>query len=95
MPTYYFDTNDGKRLYRDEHGLELQDDEAARDEARKAIGELTAEFIPEEGPTHAITMSVRNAEGGGLLELSVVFTLKLPGVEGSSIHDLPGAQLGG
>jgi hypothetical protein len=46
MPYYFFDTDDGNTLFRDEVGLELADDQAARDQGSMAIGELAREFIP-------------------------------------------------
>lgn len=76
MPIYYFDTHDGNRLYRDEEGSELRDDEAARVEARKAIGEMAAEDITGEGSRKTITVLVRRADGSEVAQLSIVFTLE-------------------
>jgi hypothetical protein len=86
MPLYYFDIDDGNRLYPDDEGLELPDDEAAREEARNAIGEMAAEYIPGEGSRKTLSMRVRNANGVALLELSVVFTLREPEIDGEPRH---------
>jgi hypothetical protein len=77
MPRYYFDTHDGNRLHEDHEGLELRDDEAARVEARKAIGEIAADDIPGEGSRKSMSIQVRKADGTELLQLSIVFTLQL------------------
>ena len=83
MPLYYFDMHDGKRLHQDDEGLELRDDEAARVEARKAIGEIAADDIPGEGSRKGLTIQVRKADGTELLQLSIVFTLQLRGMDGN------------
>jgi hypothetical protein len=76
MPLYYFDTDDGKTLFRDEFGLDLPDDQAARDQGSVAIGELAKEFIPGGDPQKNVTMWVRNADGEAVLQLSLSFAVK-------------------
>jgi hypothetical protein len=76
MPQYFFDTDDGKTLFRDEVGLELADDQAARDQGAIAISELAREFIPGGDPQKNITMWVRNASGEAVLQLSLSFAVR-------------------
>ncbi|HZY67449.1 MAG TPA: hypothetical protein VFE52_02610 [Devosia sp.] len=76
MALYFFDTDDGTHVFRDEIGLELDDDQAARDEGARALAELAREYIPGGEPQKNITMWVRNADGTPLLQLSISFAVK-------------------
>lgn len=61
MPLYYFDTDDGTKLYRDDIGTELADDQAARDEGTRALAEMARDYIPKtDKPQKNISMWVRN-----------------------------------
>lgn len=76
MPSYFFDTDDGEILFRDEIGLELADDQAARDQGSTALGELAKEYLPGGAPQKNITMWVRNEEGQAVLQLSLSFAVQ-------------------
>jgi hypothetical protein len=76
LPLYYFDTDDGETQFRDELGIELADDQAARDQGSIAIGELAKEFIPGGEPQKNVTMWVRNEGGEAILQLSMSFAIK-------------------
>lgn len=76
MPVYFFDTDDGKTLFRDEVGLELVDDQAARDQGSVAMGELAKEYLPGGAPQKNITMWIRNEKGQAVLQLSFSFAIK-------------------
>jgi hypothetical protein len=49
MPRYFFDFHDGQALRRDTEGNECGDDEAVREEARKALPEVAKGEIPKNG----------------------------------------------
>jgi hypothetical protein len=76
MPHYFFDTDDGATQFRDELGLELSDDQAARDEASRALAELALEYVPGGAPQKNLTMWVRDERGEPLLQLSMSFAVK-------------------
>ena len=40
MPRYYFDLKDGNSLKADEEGVELSDDDDARDQALEMLGDI-------------------------------------------------------
>jgi hypothetical protein len=77
MPLYYFDTDDGTKLYRDDIGTELADDQAARDEGTRALAEMARDYISKtDKPQKNISMWVRNEAGQAVLQLSVSFAVQ-------------------
>jgi hypothetical protein len=76
MPLYFFDTDDGETQVRDDIGLEFADDQAARDEASRALAQIALEYVPNHLPQHNITMWVRSADGEPLLQLAMTFAIK-------------------
>jgi hypothetical protein len=76
MPCYFFDTDNGTELFRDEEGSELANDQAARDEASLSMAELAKEFIPGGAPQKNVTMWVRNEQGEAVLQLSLNFAIQ-------------------
>lgn len=50
MPRLFFDIDDGDSISRDDDGTELADDQTARNEASRAMGELAKEYIPGGAP---------------------------------------------
>ncbi|WP_172122419.1 MULTISPECIES: hypothetical protein [unclassified Devosia] len=76
MPLYFFDTDDGDVLFRDEIGSDLASDHAARDEASSALAELAKDHIPGAYPQKNITMWVRNEEGEPILQLALSFAIR-------------------
>jgi len=76
VPLYFFDTDDGKTLFRDDEGSELPDDQAARNEASLALAELAKDYIPRGAPQKNITMWVRNAQGQSVLKLALTFAIQ-------------------
>jgi hypothetical protein len=75
MATYYFDTDNGTDRVHDDTGTELDDDQAARDEATFAIAEMAKDWIPRDGPQKNITMWVRTETGETILVLTLNFAL--------------------
>jgi hypothetical protein len=57
---YYFDLHDGQVLRRDTEGSVCNDDEAVRQEARKALPEIAKGLIPKDGDRQAFTVLVRD-----------------------------------
>jgi hypothetical protein len=76
MPFYFFDTDDGAELIRDEIGVELADDQAARNEGARAIAELAKEYVAGGPPQKNITMWVRKEDGTALMQLSMSFAIQ-------------------
>jgi hypothetical protein len=79
LARYFFDIDAGTQRYDDELGTELADDQAARDEATRAMAEMAGDYLP--GSTQAqqdITMWVRNEEGDTILQLALSFSIHQP-----------------
>ena len=76
MPRYFFDIDDGVFATRDEDGLELPDDQAARNEASRALAEMARRYIPNDEPQKNIIMWVRDESGEPLLQLALTFAVK-------------------
>jgi hypothetical protein len=77
MPLFYFDTDDGTKLFRDDVGTELADDQAARDEGAMALAEIAKDYIPKtDNPQKNISMWVRNEAGEAVLQLSISFAVQ-------------------
>ncbi|WP_172122088.1 hypothetical protein [Devosia sp. 919] len=84
MPRYFFDTDDGTELLRDNEGSELADEQAARDEASLTMAELAKEYIAGSPLQKNVTMWVRNEQGEAVLQLSLTFATQIP--KGVSSH---------
>ena len=76
MPRYFFDFDDGTATHHDDIGTDLPNDQVARDEASRAMGELAKEYIPGDAPQKNMTMWVRDEAGVGLLQLTLSFAVK-------------------
>ena len=76
MPRYYFDTDDGAEQLRDEVGLELGDDQAARDEAARGLADMAKEYLPGGAPQRNMTVWVRDGSGEALLQVSCSFAVR-------------------
>ena len=50
MPRFFFDIHDGEDFTPDREGLDLDDLEAAKDEARKALRDIIWDEMPDWGP---------------------------------------------
>ncbi len=62
MPKYYFDVTDAGNLTRDEVGVELNDDDVARDQAIGLLPAIARETFPD-GDRHEIVVTARNEAG--------------------------------
>ena len=47
MPQFFCDTYDGDHVTIDENGLQLQDVEAAKDEAKKTLPDIVRDEMPD------------------------------------------------
>ncbi len=62
MPRYFFDTSDGDRLIPDDEGIEMQDIEAAKAEAQRALADIAKDALPD-GEQRTFVVSVRDEAG--------------------------------
>jgi len=76
MPKYFFDTDDGTNTIHDDIGTECADDQAARDEGSRALGEMAKDFIPGGPPQKNLAMWVRNEQGQAVMQLTMSFSVK-------------------
>ncbi len=58
MPLYFFDTDNGDHHHRDDDGLELADDAAARAMAQETLPDMAHDALPD-GERRAFTVLVR------------------------------------
>ncbi|MBL8575606.1 MAG: hypothetical protein JNK47_00140 [Mesorhizobium sp.] len=70
MPRYYFDTTENQNESRDEEGIDLVDERAARDEAIRALPGFASEHLPD-GPQHSFWVRVRDQRGSYIFEASL------------------------
>jgi len=90
MPRYFIDTSDGDRSLRDEEGIELADDAAARLSALDALPDMARDVIPD-GDERRLSVCVRNAES----EVIYHATLTLAGRWEQDPHPQTAAPDGG
>lgn len=62
MPRYFFDMRDAGTLVRDETGIELPDDRAARRHVGKVLPDLARRGLPD-GEAHVFGCTARSAAG--------------------------------
>ena len=72
MPFYYFDSRDGDKFIPDEHGVELDGIESARDEAAIALAELAKDVLPGS-ERRELTIEVRDEAKEHLLKTCLVY----------------------
>jgi hypothetical protein len=75
MPRYYFDTRDNGSVMADEVGLDLQDVEAARDEAVRGLADLARDVLPDS-IRRMLSIEVKDAFKRPLLQTVLVFEVK-------------------
>lgn len=76
MRRYYFDVDDGETRERDEVGVDLVDDQQARDEAFRALGDLAKHYIPGPARQRNLTMWVRRDDDTVILQLAFSFAIE-------------------
>lgn len=65
MPRYFIDTSDGDLTIVDREGLELPNDNAAREAALGTLPDMARDLIPD-GDRRSFTVSVRNMSGDAI-----------------------------
>jgi len=68
MPRYYFDVRDHDGVHFDDVGSSHPDIQAARLEARRALGEMMQETIAVAGKA-VITIDIRTGDGKSVVEV--------------------------
>lgn len=77
MPRYFFDLIDGE-VYRDEHGMDLQDLGKVREEAARALADTAREDLPYDGNRRHIRLEVRDEAGEVVMQVSLTFLVDPP-----------------
>jgi hypothetical protein len=62
MPRYFFDIHDGEVFTPDRQGLNLEDLEAAKAEAKRALPEIVKDEMPD-GDRRDFTVDVKDVAG--------------------------------
>jgi hypothetical protein len=60
---YYFDIRDEKDFARDDIGVDLRDDRAARLQATMALTEMARDYLPTNGDHRDMMIEVRTSNG--------------------------------
>ncbi|MBB3019521.1 hypothetical protein FHR70_002586 [Microvirga lupini] len=77
MPRYFFDTYDGERFFPDEEGQELEDTEAAKREAERALSDMARDGLPD-GDQRSFIVSVRAEAGQVVLRAALSLVVEYP-----------------
>ena len=79
MPQYYFDLVENGRVLRDEDGLVLDDLEAAKGQARRALADVVREEIMDGSPqtTREVAVHIRDHDAGPVI-LKVSYSVDAP-----------------
>jgi hypothetical protein len=62
MPRIFFDIHDGEKFTPDRQGLDLEDFEAAKEEAKKTLPEIVKDEMPD-GDRRDFTFDVKDVAG--------------------------------
>ncbi|MBI5318548.1 hypothetical protein [Bradyrhizobium sp.] len=76
MTRYYFDIRDGEALYRDDEGMELEDQRAAEIEAATALAGMARDLSPLD-ERHHMAIEVRT-DAGSVLQAAFIFETAPP-----------------
>jgi hypothetical protein len=74
MPRYYFDTRDNDNFLRDEEGLDMAGDDAARNEASRGLAEMARDVLPGS-IKRQLAIEVRDAAKLPLMAARLVFEI--------------------
>lgn len=70
MPHYFFDVTNGGAATPDDVGVDLADDDEARDEAVSLLPDIARDELPD-GDEHEFVVSVRDERGEVVYEASL------------------------
>ena len=75
MPRFFFDTHDGDHVTIDENGLQFQDIEAAKDEAKKTLPDIVRDEMPD-GDRRDFVIIIRNGAGEGIFQVTLTLAVE-------------------
>lgn len=70
MPLYYFDIDDTETYTRDDTGVDLDDDEAARRQAIGSMPQIASDILPDHGTRHMVC-TVKDEDRRPILSVSM------------------------
>ena len=77
MPRFFFDIHDGETFTPDREGLDLDDLEAAKEEAKKTLPEIVKDEMPN-GDRRDFTVDVKNAAGQIVWRITLSLVVESP-----------------
>jgi len=77
MPRFFFDIHDGEDFTPDRQGVDLDDLDAAKDEARKALRDIIWDELPV-GDRRDFTVDVKNMAGEIVWRVTLSLVVETP-----------------
>ena len=77
MPRFFFDVHDGEDFAPDRQGVDLDDLDAAKDEARKALRDIIWDELPV-GDRRDFTVDVKNTAGEIVWRVTLSLVVETP-----------------
>jgi len=77
MPRFFFDIHDGEDFTPDRQGVDLDDLDAAKDEARKALRDIIWDELPV-GDRRDFTVDVKNTAGEIVWRVTLSLVVETP-----------------
>jgi hypothetical protein len=77
MPRFFFDIHDGEKFTPDRQGLDLDDLEAAKEEAKKTLSEIVKDEMPDGG-RRDFTVDVKDAAGQIVWRVTLSLVVETP-----------------
>ena len=77
MPRFFFDIHDGEDFTPDRQGVDLDDLDAAKDEARKALRDVIWDELPV-GDRRDFTVDVKNTAGEIVWRVTLSLVVETP-----------------
>ena len=77
MPRFFFDIHDGEAFTPDRQGLELEDLEAAKEEAKKTLPEIVKDEMPD-GDRRDFTVDVKDMAGKIVWRVTLSLVVESP-----------------
>ena len=77
MPRFFFDIHDGEDFTPDRQGVDLDDLDAAQDEARKALRDVIWDELPA-GDRRDFTVDVKNTAGEIVWRVTLSLVVETP-----------------
>jgi len=77
MPRFFFDIHDGEKFTPDRQGLDLDDLEAAKAEAKKTLSEIVKDEMPD-GNRRDFTVDVKDVAGQIVWRVTLSLVVESP-----------------